>query len=267
MIAPADMFAFRVTGNLVEKVWRYRMKALAISSSPSMGKSNTSLILDPLLEGMREVGAETELFYTRKLDVKPCQGEFICWTKTPGTCHINDDMQWLLPKIGEADIFVMATPLYVDGMTGPMKNVLDRSIPLVQPTFELRDGHNRHPARNSSGGRQKTVLVSNCGFWEKENFGALLVHMEWFCRNANSDFAGALLRPHGPALRPMLEMGAGVEDVVDAARDAGRQVVRNGSISQDTLDTVSRDLLPMEDYMNIANGNFEQAIEAGAQIA
>jgi len=38
------------------------MKVVAISSSPSMGKSNTSLILDPFLEGMRKAGAETELF-------------------------------------------------------------------------------------------------------------------------------------------------------------------------------------------------------------
>jgi len=36
----------------------------------------TALILNPFLEGMREAGAGVELFYTRKLDIKPCTGEF-----------------------------------------------------------------------------------------------------------------------------------------------------------------------------------------------
>lgn len=41
------------------------MKILAINSSPKMGNGNTALILDPFLEGMREAGAEVELYYTK----------------------------------------------------------------------------------------------------------------------------------------------------------------------------------------------------------
>ncbi len=80
------------------------MKVVAINSSPLMGKGNTALILDPFLEGMREAGAEVELLYTKKLDIKPCQGDFICWTKTPGECHQKDDMEWVRPKMAEADL-------------------------------------------------------------------------------------------------------------------------------------------------------------------
>ena len=50
------------------------MKVVAINSSPNMDKGNTALILDPFLEGMREVGADVELFYTRKMKINPCQG-------------------------------------------------------------------------------------------------------------------------------------------------------------------------------------------------
>ncbi len=78
------------------------MKVLAINSSPLMGKGNTAVILDPFLEGMREAGAEVELLYTKKLDIKPCQGDFICWTKTPGECHQKDDMEWVRPRMAEA---------------------------------------------------------------------------------------------------------------------------------------------------------------------
>jgi len=53
-------------------------------------------------------------------------------------------MQMLLPKITEADALVLATPVYVDGVTGPMKNLLDRIILrhllfLISPLFLLFD--------------------------------------------------------------------------------------------------------------------------------
>ena len=237
------------------------MKAIAINSSPNMEKGNTAVILSPFLEGMKEAGAEVEVFYTRKLDIKPCQGEFNCWLKTPGVCFQKDDMEWLRPKMEQADVQVLATPLYVDGMTGPMKNLIDRIIPGAQPFFELRDGHIRHPGRGE-GQSRKMVLVSNCGFWEMDNFDALVVHARAICKNGNMEFAGALLRPQGPAMKPMLEIGGLVEDVIEAARDAGRQLVRDGSISPETLTTVGRDLMPRDDYIRTANQNFQQALDA-----
>lgn len=238
-----------------------KMKVIAINSSPNMGKGNTALVLDPFLEGMREAGAEVELFYTKKLKINPCQGEINCWVKTPGKCLQQDDMQMLLPKLGEADILVLASPVYVDGVTGPMKNLLDRIIPLAQPFFELRDGHCRHPGRDGTEGG-KLVLVSNCGFWEKDNFDPMLVHMEAVSRNMGREFAGALLRPHGLALRGMMEMGMVVDDVFEAAKEAGRQLVQDGRMSPETLKAVSRELLPLEMYVQIVNQRFQGALDA-----
>ena len=237
------------------------MKVVAINSSPNMDKGNTALILGPFLEGMREAGADVELFYTRKMKINPCQGEFNCWLKTPGKCFQKDDMQMLLPKLTEADVLVLATPLYVDGVTGPMKNLLDRIIPLAQPFFELRDGHCRHPGRDGSRGSQ-LVLVSNCGFWEMDNFNPMLVHMEAVSKNMGREFAGALLRPHGPALMGMMEMGAPVDDILDAAKEAGRQLVEDGRMSFETLKSVSRELLPLQMYLEIVNKRFQEELDA-----
>lgn len=236
------------------------MKVVAISSSPSMDKSNTSVILTPFLDGMREAGAEVELLYTRKLKINPCQGEFDCWIKTPGRCFQKDDMQLVLQKLTEADILVLATPLYVDGMTGPMKNLVDRMLPLLEPFFELRDGHCRHPARRDTT-HGKIVLVSNCGFWEMDNFDALLAHVKALCKNAGMEFAGALLRPQGPALKPMLDMGAPLNDILEASREAGSQLVNDGEMSTTTLDIVSRELLPLEMYVQIANDGFQRQLD------
>ena len=92
------------------------LKVVAINSSPNMGDGNTALILYPFLEGMREKGAEVELFYTKKLRIRPCQGDFDCAVKTPGECFQKDDMEMLHPKLMDADIWVFASPLYVSSV-------------------------------------------------------------------------------------------------------------------------------------------------------
>jgi len=226
-----------------------------------MGEGNTALVLNPFLEGVREAGAEVELFYTKKLKIGPCQGEFNCWLKTPGKCFQKDDMEMLLPKLAEADIWVFASPVYVDGMSGPLKNLLDRIIPLIQPFIELRDGHCRHPRRGGtiSG---KIVLVSNCGFWEMDNFDPLLAHMKAICKNGNMEFAGALLRPHGGGMRYMVEQGIPVDDIFEAAKEAGRQLVVEGRMSPETLKTVSRELMTIEQCMQGLNKYFQHILDA-----
>lgn len=237
------------------------MKALALNSSPKMQNGNTAIVLNPFLEGMKEMGAEVELLFTKKLNIDPCQGCFNCWLKTPGKCFQNDDMLMLVPKLHEADILVWATPLYVDGMSAPMKNVIDRMIPLLQPFVELRDGHYRHVVR-AGHKHASVVLVSTCGFWEMDNFDTLLVHVKAACENMAKEFAGALLRPHGAMLGGMVEMGVALDDVLEAAREAGRQLVRDGSMSPGTLATVSRDLMPSETYLQNMNRLFQQMLDA-----
>ena len=229
------------------------MKVLAFNGSPRMNKSNTSLILDPFLEGMRESRAEVELFYTKKLNVNPCQGERYCTSKKPGECFQKDDhMQIVYPKLRQADIWVFATPVYWGGMTGPMKNLVDRMVPLLQPFFGPSDGNPGQPPRADTK-RGKVVLVSNCGWWDMNIFDLLLANMRGFCVGVGRTWAGALLRPHGPALRPMMEMGMPVDDVFEAAKEAGRQLVRDGEMSTEALNVVSRELLPRETYIQQAS--------------
>jgi len=236
------------------------MKVLAFNSSPRMEKGNTALILNPFLDGMREAGAEIELYYNRKLEVGPCLGCFNCWLRTPGECVQKDDIQWLKPKMREADIVVYVSPVYCYGITGPMKNLLDRMVSLASPFVEVADGRTRHlPAEGEKP--RKTVLVSSCGLWDMENFDVILAHMQALCKDPPAEFAGALLRPHGEALQAMLKMDAPVNDVLEAAKEAGRQLIRDGRMSAKTLKTVSRELLPMETYVKMINEEFQRVLD------
>jgi multimeric flavodoxin WrbA len=236
------------------------MKALVVNASPSMDKGNTALILGPFVEGMKEAGADVEIFYTRKLNIEPCQGDYACWVKTPGECIYNDDMKDVIPKVHDSEILVFACPVYVDGVPGPLKMFMDRLIPYGLPFIEIREDHCRHPERGECTGNGRFALVSSCGFWELDNFDAMVVHMKAFCKNMKRPFAGALLRPHAGAVRPMMEMGFAVQEIFDAAREAGRQIVKDGVISEETMKVVSKDLLPREFYVDKANESFREAL-------
>jgi len=228
------------------------MKVLAINGSPHMDEGNTAMILNPFLEGMKEAGGDVEVFYTRKLKIGACNGDLSCWFKNPGICGQKDDMQMLLPKLKEADIVVWASPVYYAGVTGPLKNLMDRQLPL-----NLQGGQAKHP---------KAVLVSTCSAWELSMFDPLLLQMRaiYTRPNESSDFAGALLRPMAEGMKEMVKAGetALIEGIFRAARDAGRQLAKEGIISEELQKHVSRELMPRDAYYKAAQMMMEQAQKA-----
>lgn len=235
------------------------MKVLAVNASPHKDKGNTALILTPFLEGMKEAGANIGLHYTEDLTVHPCRGDLTCFCRPSGRCIQSDDMDWLMPEIRQADILVFASPLYVDGVTGPMKTLIDRLVPLLQMYIETRDGHCRHPPKDNK--KRKIVLVSNCGFWERDNFDPLIQHMRALAKNLNAEFAGALVRPHGPFLRSAPQSGLPFEDILEAAKTAGRELVLDGVITEKNLAIVSRDMLSQEKFMQVSSPMIGKLVE------
>jgi len=135
---------------------------------------------------------------------------------------------------------------------------------LAQPSFEIRDGHTRHPRRIGYKTGGKVVLVSTCGLWEMDNFDPLIVHMKAICRNWAKEFAGALLRPHAGGLRAMMNMGLPMDDIFEAAREAGRQLIERGEMSPETLQAVSRELMPRDVFTLFHNRGFARIGEAVA---
>jgi multimeric flavodoxin WrbA len=228
------------------------MRVLAINGSPHKGKGNTALVLDPFLAGMSEAGADIELLCTKDLDIKPCLGCFGCWIKTPGKCVQKDDMAELLPKLRGAAVWVFATPLYFDGPSGPLKNLMDRLTSFLRLAAEVRSGRSRHVVEDAVRGG-KVALVSNCGLWEMRNFEPLVSQVKGFCRHVDREFVGAVLRPHGQNLRDLLRQGEAVDDVLEAASEAGGQLVREGRISKETLDIVGRELVSLDQYVEGMN--------------
>ena len=172
---------------------------------------------------MEKAGATVELFYARRLNVKPCDGEFYCWNKKSGECYLKDSMQSLYPKLREADTLVLATPVYVP-LPGEMQNLINRIVPLMDPVLGIQNGRTRARFR-ADVKISKFVLVSSSGWWEMGNFGTLLRTVKELAKDCNVKFAGALLRPHSGS---MIENSEKTEEIFEAARQAGYELVKKG---------------------------------------
>lgn len=208
-----------------------------------MEQGNTAKILTPFLEGMEAAGASVALFYAQRLNVRPCAGDFSCWDEKPGQCHIDDGMQSLYPKLREAEILVLATPVYVP-LPGAMQNVINRLIPLVDPVLKRQNGRTR--ARFHADVQiRKIVLVSSSGWWEMGNFGTVLRIVKEFAKDVNVEFAGAVLRPHAGFLAEDHEKAA---KIFEAAKQAGYQLAKEGRMSKDLLTTIGHPLISEEKY-------------------
>ncbi len=103
------------------------MKAICIVGSPRSGGS-TALMVDQIIDGMREAGVKSRRFVLGELAINYCHGCRDC--EATSSCVQCDDMDMLLQGILEADIVLLASPSYWGDVTGQMKVFIDRSLPL-----------------------------------------------------------------------------------------------------------------------------------------
>ncbi|MEM3673369.1 MAG: flavodoxin family protein [Candidatus Bathyarchaeia archaeon] len=203
---------------------------MAVNGSVRMEKSNTAMLMEPFLEGMKEAGASVELFYVKRLNIKPCIGDFHCWYTKPGECIISDDMQTLYPKLRSADILVLATPVYIP-LPSEMQNFINRLCPLVEPILEKR-GCRTHAKFHDDVKIRKIVLVSASGWWELGNFGTVLRIAEELAKDVGVEFAGAILRPHAFLMEENKEKA---RIILEALKQAGIQLIKDGKMTDDIL--------------------------------
>ena len=215
-------------------------KILALQGSPRP-KGFTQMVLEKFLEGAAGKGAVSEIIPLATKEIKPCIGCYSCWYKTPGTCVHRDDMAELLQKYRACKVVVFATPLYAYGMTAYTKLFLERTLPLVQPYLIEADGVTSHPLRYPEMANQKVVLISVCGFPEKEHFGALVENFRLLCGVSKRELIGVLLRPGAESMRFIDHMGKKGEEVLQGFYRAGQEVVEKGRISNETEEIVSRE--------------------------
>ena len=234
------------------------MKILSINSSPRTGgESKTELMLNYLVEGMQEAGAEVEVVNLREKKIKHCIGCFTCWTKTPGNCIHKDDMtKELFPKWLKSDLVVYATPLYHYTVNAEMKAFIERTLPVLEPFFEQRDNRTVHPLRQTP---PDAVVLSVAGFLEMSVFDQLSNYVQFlFGRN------GRLL---AEIYRPAAEMLSRIEDkkeeVFEATIQAGRELVTSRKVSTETLNQIQQPIIDFQTFAQMGNLFWKTCIAEG----
>ena len=101
-------------------------KVLILSSSP-VENANSGLLCRAFAKGAEEAGGQVELIPLREKNIRFCQGCEAC-VKTGKGCVQQDDMAELIEKMHQADVFVLATPIYFMTVSAQLKTFMDRFI-------------------------------------------------------------------------------------------------------------------------------------------
>ena len=100
------------------------MNIIGINASPRK-KANTQTLVETVLQGAAEKGAETRLVNLRDLKINGCLGCEGC-KKHLGKCVQKDDLTPLLQELTTYDAIVMGTPVYWYHVTAQFKMLVDR---------------------------------------------------------------------------------------------------------------------------------------------
>ena len=101
-------------------------KILVLSSSFRKG-GNSDTLCDQFVKGAVEAGHQVEKIFINDKKIGYCHGCGVC--NTTHKCVLHDDMAEILDKMVQADVIVMATPVYFYSMNGQMKTLIDRTVP------------------------------------------------------------------------------------------------------------------------------------------
>lgn len=99
-------------------------KVLIISASPRKG-GNSDTLCDEFMRGALEAGHIAEKIRLRDKRINACTGCGSCYNSMK-PCPQKDDAPEIIQKMIDADVIVMATPVYFYTMNSLMKTLIDR---------------------------------------------------------------------------------------------------------------------------------------------
>ena len=240
------------------------MKVLALNSSArSRGESKTELMLNHLVNGMREAGADVETVNLREKNIKNCVGCFTCMTKTPGKCVLKDDMtQDLFPRWLESDLVIYATPLFHHTVNATMKTFIERTWPICEPFLVEKEGRWFHPLRRKHPG---VVVLSVCGFPAMSAFGGLTHYVKFLFEAQEEGRVWAeIYRPGAESMYSTVEKQ---KDILDATTQAGKELVETHRVSPETLARIEQPLTNnVSNFAKIANCMWKTCISEGVTL-
>jgi putative NADPH-quinone reductase len=236
------------------------MKITIFNSSPRAEKGNTQAMVEEFSKGAQKAGAEVETVFLAQKKINPCTGCLTCWFKTPGKCVFDDDMTDLLEKVKQSDLAVFATPLYVDNVSGMMKNFMDRFMPLLDAHIETDEhGESVHKLNQKL---PDIAVISNCGYPEQTHFEVLRVLFKRIARNMRCQLVAQIYRGGGAMLtNTPFFLKPIIWKYNRLLQQAGREVVENRKISEQLQEQLESPIVPTDKYLAAVNKYFDHTLE------
>lgn len=144
-------------------------KIVILNGSPRVS-GNTSALTAEFKRGAEEAGNTVTEFHLSDMNINCCLG---CWRGGKDAAHPcaqRDDMEQIYPAYREADVVVLASPLYYWFVSGFLKNAFDRLFAVAEC-----DGY-RNPKKESV----LIMAAEGAGFEESEYwYDRIERHIGW----------------------------------------------------------------------------------------
>ncbi|MCI8443560.1 MAG: flavodoxin family protein [Provencibacterium sp.] len=108
------------------------MRILVLNGRPRPN-GNTKGMVEAFREGAVSAGHQVDVVDVCHMKISGCLGCEYCHTRGSGTCAQKDDMQKIHALLKEAEMLVLASPIYYHGISGQLKCVLDRFYSVAYP--------------------------------------------------------------------------------------------------------------------------------------
>lgn len=108
------------------------MKIVVLNGSPRKN-GNTAFMVKSFVEAIDQSKHEVSVVECAYKNVAGCLACEYCHTKGNGKCVQQDDMQEIVPLLAEADMLVLASPIYYLTMSAQIQAVLQRTYCMMKP--------------------------------------------------------------------------------------------------------------------------------------
>jgi len=121
------------------------MNIVCLFGSPRK-QGNSATVARHFLRRAEQHGASVRSYYLNDLTYRGCQACDACKTGHE-RCVLKDDLTPVLDAVFEADLVVMASPVYYTDVSAQLKGFIDRSYSFLLPGYVAKEHPSRFPSR------------------------------------------------------------------------------------------------------------------------
>lgn len=114
------------------------MSKIAVLLGSPRKNGNTEILVNSFVSGIDMKKNSVEVIRVTENKVGGCIGCNFCYRDSDHNCIQKDDMQELYKKLADADVIVIATPIYFYGVSSQLKSIVDRLHNPIRNTFKVK---------------------------------------------------------------------------------------------------------------------------------